>query len=77
MKQHRQTSEMYRLIVYSRKLTQLEDDDSWNIEWEQHCLIVSCTMHFTSWRVKSQLGIDSECQSDTLTTEPRTMSMKH
>jgi len=47
-------------------------------------LIVSCTMHFTSWREEClgvQIGVDSECQSGTLTTEPFTMTpgqnMKH
>ena len=69
--------------THSQKLTQLKDDDSWNIEWEQQGTLFD-TMHFTSWREKClgvQLGVDSEFQSDTLTTEPRTMtpgqSMKH
>ena len=41
-------------------------------------------MDFTSWREKRlgvQLGVDSECQSDTSTTQPCTMtpwqSMNH
>ena len=41
----------------------------------EHCLIVSCTMHFTSWREKCQgvqLGVDSECQLNIRTYEPCT-----
>ena len=44
----------------------------------EHCLIVPCAMDFTSQTEKClgvQLGVDSECQSDTPTTQPCTMTL--
>ena len=44
----------------------------------EHCLIVPCTMDFNSQREKClgvQLGVDYECQSDTPTTQPCTMTL--
>ena len=44
----------------------------------EHCLIVPYAMDFTSQREKClgvQLGVDYECQSDTSTTEPCTITL--
>ena len=58
IKKHRQTSEPFIGSLSSQKLTQLEDDDSWNIEWQQQGTLFDSVMynalHFLERKMSSR-----------------------